>query len=101
MIRACKWSQATWMKVERLLVDLVALLDVNDSPEEPASDPLRAVQDHVAPGLPAWASAGAMDHRDIVTTTLEQYVLLVEINAPAANGQGPVVTEAIGDTGAT
>ena len=67
----------------------------------PASDLLHVVQDHVPTGLPAWALAGAANCYGLVTTTSEQYVLLVEINVPAANGQGPVVTEAIGDAGST
>ena len=41
--RGRKRSQATGMTVERFLVDLVALLDINDLPEEPESNPLHAV----------------------------------------------------------
>ena len=90
------------MTVERLLSDLVALLDVeDDDATDEMSERVLAVQESVRPGIPAWASSGCANHRGVVSTMSEQYVLLVEVDTRAAGGRAPAVTEAIGDTGAT
>lgn len=85
--------------VERLLANLVALLDVDDDASEPAKESVYAVQESAPTGLPPWASPSVENHRGLVTTTSEQYVLLVEMEA--TGGRGPAVTEAISNTGAT
>ena len=60
------------MTVERLLSDLVALLNVeDDDATDETSERVLAVQESVWPGIPAWASSGCANHRGVVSTTSE------------------------------
>ena len=61
--RSQKHLQALGLVIERLLANLVVLLDVDDDASEPTKEPVYAVQESALMGLPPWASPLVENHR--------------------------------------